>query len=459
MPMHTQATRTMRHRRQQVGVAGGVLLVWLVAIGAGQDAAPRVVVAEYEGIIHPIATEFVSDLVARAQTTRAQAAVLVLRTPGGLLDSTRAIVERMLDSSVPVVVFVGPPGARAASAGFLITIAADVAAMAPGTHIGAAHPVTAGAQGGGENERSDVMTQKATADAAAYARTLASTRGKNAELASRAVTESAAFTEREALEADPPLVDLVARDVDDLLRQLDGRQVRRADGRMVTLRTASARVEYLEPTWRQRVLGAIAHPQVAYLLLMLGMLGLVVEFWNPGATLPGVAGGVCLLLAFFAFQVLPISLSGVLLVLLGVSLLGAELMVPSFGVLGIGGIVALLAGSLMLTREVPGVRVSYGVIVPVVAAMAAIVLFLGSLALRAHRLRPSTGSEGLIGERGQMLTAVEPDRVGQVRVHGEIWRAVSDAALPAGRTVRVTAIDGLTLRIEAVDASPRGGTS
>jgi membrane-bound serine protease (ClpP class) len=359
---------------------------------------------------------------------------------------------------VPVVVFVAPPGARAASAGFLITIAADLAAMAPGTHIGAAHPVTAGGQGG-ENEESNVMTQKATADAAAYARTLAGTRGRNSELASRAVTESAAFTEREALDADPPLVDLVARDVNDLLRQLDGRQVRRADGRMVTLHTAGARVERLEPTWRQRVLGAIAHPQVAYLLLMLGMLGLVVELWNPGATLPGVAGSVCLLLAFFAFQVLPISLSGLLLVVLGVSLLVAELMVPSFGVLGIGGVVALLAGSLMLTREVPGVRVSYGVIFPVVTTLAVIVLFLGSLALRAHRLRPSTGLEGLIGERGEVLTSIEPDRVGQVRVHGEIWRAASEATLPAGRTVRVTGIDGLTLRIEASDTAPGGGTS
>jgi membrane-bound serine protease (ClpP class) len=439
-------------------MAAGALLVWLVATAATQDAAPHVVVAEYEGIIHPIAVEFVGDLVRRAQASRAQAALIVLRTPGGLLDSTRAIIERILGSSVPVVVFVAPPGARAASAGFLITIAADVAAMAPGTHIGAAHPVTAGGQGG-ENEGSDVMAQKATADAAAYARTLASTRGRNSELAGRAVTESAAFTEREALDADPPLVDLVARDVDDLLRRLDGRQVRRADGRMVTLHTAGARVERLEPTWRQRVLGAIAHPQVAYLLLMLGMLGLVVELWNPGATLPGVAGGVCLLLAFFAFQVLPISLSGLLLVVLGVSLLVAELMVPSFGVLGIGGVVALLAGSLMLTREVPGVRVSYGAIVPVVTALAVIVLFLGSLALRAHRLRPSTGLEGLIGERGEVLTSIEPDRVGQVRVHGEIWRAVSDAALPAGRTVQVTGFDGLTLRIEASDTAPGGGTS
>jgi membrane-bound serine protease (ClpP class) len=438
------------------------VVVWLLAVGdAAQDAPPRVVVAEYDGIIHPIATEFVEDLVARAQATRAASAVLILRTPGGLLDSTRAIVQRTLDSPVPVVVFVAPPGSRAASAGFLITIAADVAAMAPGTHIGAAHPVTADGQGGGgrEDEGGNVMMQKATADAAAYARTLAETRGRNVELAGRAVTDSAAFTEREALEAKPPLIDLVARDVADLLRQLDGRQVRRADGRMVTLRTAGAEVEHIEPTWRQRVLGAIAHPQVAYLLLTLGMLGLVVELWHPGATLPGVAGGVCLLLAFFAFQVLPVNLSGVLLVVLGMSLLVAELMAPSFGVLGIGGIVALLAGSLMVTREVPGVEVGYDVIVPVVAAVAVIVLGLGSLAMRAQRIPPSTGSEGLLGERGHVLTAIEPGRLGQIRVHGEVWRAVSDAALPIGQTVRVTGIDGLTLHVESSDAALGGGTS
>jgi membrane-bound serine protease (ClpP class) len=331
--------------------------------------------------------------------------------------------------------------------------------MAPGTHIGAAHPVTAGGSGGQGETDGDVTAQKATADAAAYARTLAETRRRNTQMANRAVTESAAFTEREALEADPPLVELVARDVDDLLRQLDGRQIRRADGRTVTVRTAGARVERLEPTWRQRVLSAIAHPQVAYLLLTLGMLGLVVELWNPGAVLPGVAGGVCLLLAFFAFQVLPVSLSGLLLVMLGVSLLVAELLVPSFGVLGIGGIVALLAGSLMVTREVPGVRVGYGLILPVVAAIALIVLGLGGLAVRAHRLKPATGVESLIGEQAHVLTPIAPRDPGQVRLRGEIWRAVSDAALMPGHTVRVTAIDGLTLLVERVDDPPAGGTS
>ncbi|MEZ5284703.1 MAG: nodulation protein NfeD [Vicinamibacterales bacterium] len=424
---------------------------------ASPPDTPIVVVGEYDGIIHPIAAEFVDDLIARADARGAAAAVLVLRTPGGLLDSTRTLISRMIEARMPVVVFVGPSGARAASAGFLITLAADVAVMAPGTHIGAAHPVSSSGQ---SSEADPVMSEKATADAAAYARTLADARGRNETLAAEAVTESAAYTEREALDASPPLIDFVARDTDDLLRQLDGREVRRFDGRTVTMHTAGATVERFEVSWRQTVLGAIAHPQVAYLLLTLGMLGLVVEFWNPGTVLPGVAGGLCLLLAFFAFQVLPINLTGVLLLVFGLALLGAELMVPSFGVLGIGGIVALLVGSLMITREVPGVTVSYGIIVPVVIAVAAIVLGLGRLALLAHRVKPATGIEGLVGERGRALSAVGPTDAGQARVHGEIWRAVSVAPIPAGAGLRVIAVDGLTLRVEASDSAvPTGGAS
>lgn len=457
-----QAWRLTTGRGQPAACGGAVALgLWLasgaaVATGlVGQvREAPRVVVGEYDGIIHPIAAEFLDDVISRADASGAVASVIVLRTPGGLLESTRTMVTRMIAARAPVVVFVSPSGARAASAGFLITLAADVAAMSPGTHIGAAHPVAAGEQ----TPTSEVMSQKATADAAAYARTLAEARGRNTELAAKAVTESAAFTEREALAAQPPLIDLVAADVDDLLRQLNGREVRRFDGRVVTLRTDGAVVEHVETTWRQTVLGAIAHPQVAYLLLTLGMLGLVVEFWNPGTVVPGVAGGLCLLLAFFAFQVLPVNLAGLLLLVFGIALLGAELMAPSFGVLGIGGVVALLAGSLMITREVPGVRVGYEVIVPAVLAVAGIVLGLGRLALRAQRVPTTTGVEGLIGERGQALSPLGPAEPGQVRVHGEIWRAVSPAPLPAGAWLRVARVEGLTLHVEALElAEPPGG--
>ena len=400
-----------------------------------------------DGVIHPITAEFVEDVIARADRTGAVAAILVLRTPGGLLDSTRTIISRIVASRAPIVVFIAPPGARAASAGFLITLAADVAVMAPGTHIGAAHPVSST----GESPGGEVMSQKIAADAAAYARTIAEARKRNPTLAAEAVTESRAFTDGEALHAAPPLIDFVARDLDDLLRQLDGRPITRFDGGTVTIATAGARIERVEMTWRQSLLGAIAHPQIAYLLLTLGMLGLVVEMWNPGMVLPGVAGGVCLLLAFFAFQVLPVNVTGLLLIVFGMALLGAELMVPSFGVLGIGGTVALLSGSLMVTREVPGIRVGYDVIVPVVIALVVIVLGLGRLAFQAQRQRSPTGTEALVGAEGRALTALEPMRPGPISVHGEIWQAVSHIPIAAGRRLRVRAAAGLTLHVEPAD--------
>jgi membrane-bound serine protease (ClpP class) len=414
------------------------------------------VVGEYDGIIHPVAAEFVEDLIAFADRQNADVVVLVLRTPGGLLDSTRAIISRMIASRAPIVVFVGPAGARAASAGFLITLAADAAVMAPGTHIGAAHPVSAT----GESPGNEVMSAKIAADSAAYARTIAEGRGRNAVLAAEAVTESRAFTDGEALKATPPLIDFVAADVDDLLRQLNGRQITRFDGRPVTMVTAGITVERLEMTRRQALLGAIAHPQIAYLLLTLGMLGLVVEFWNPGLVAPGVVGGVCLLLAFFAFQVLPVDVTGLLLIVFGIALLGAELMVPSFGVLGVGGMVALAAGSLMITREVPGIRVGYGVIVPVVLAVGGIFLGLGRLALRSQRQPSPTGTEALIGLPAEALTALHPGEPGQVRVNGEIWQAVSDTSVPAGDRLRVWGAAGITLHVRpAAAGDPQRGAS
>jgi membrane-bound serine protease (ClpP class) len=412
---------------------------------------PRAIVAEYDGIIHPIAAEFIDEAIARADTTGAALTVIVLRTPGGLLESTRTIVSRIIAARTPVVVYVGPSGARAASAGFIIALAADVAVMAPGTHIGAAHPVSAG----GESAPSETMTKKAASDAAAYARTLADARGRNTGLAAEAVTESRAFTDREALAARPPLVELSAKSVDDLLRQLDGRAIRRFDGRTATLETTDIVVERSEMSRRQRFLSAIAHPQIAYLLLTLGMLGLTVELWNPGAILPGVAGGLFLLLAFFAFQVLPVNTIGLLLILFGMALLILELKVPNVGALGIGGTISLLVGSVMLTREVPGIRVSYGVIVPAVLTLAAIVLFLGRLGLAAQRLKATTGAEGLVGERGSTLTAIGVETPGQVRVHGEIWRATSPVPLAQGCGIRVTKVDGLTLVVEPLgDVEP-----
>jgi membrane-bound serine protease (ClpP class) len=410
-------------------------------------AGPLAVVAEYDGIIHPISAEFFDDVITRADLAGAAVTIFVLRTPGGLVDSTRTMVSRMITSRTPVVVFVGPSGARAASAGFLIALAADVAVMAPGTHIGAAHPVPAS---GGEQPGGETMAQKAASDVAAYARTLAEARGRNAVLAAEAVTESRAFTESEALGASPPLIDFIASSVDDLLKQLHDRQITRFDGRAVTLDTEGARIEQAEMTGRQRFLSGIAHPQIAYLLLTLGMLGLTVELWNPGAIIPGVIGAICLLLAFFAFQVLPVNVAGLLLIVFGIALLITEAMVPSFGILGIGGAVGLVIGSLMLTSEVPGLEVSYQFIVPLALTLAGLFLILGRLAVKAHRLRPVTGAEGLVGTVGEAITAIGPERPGQIRLHGEIWGATSPNVLAAGQRVRVVALSGLTLLVEPV---------
>lgn len=422
---------------------------------APAPAATPIIVAEYDGIIHPVSAEFFGGFLDRADAAGAPVAILILRTPGGLLESTRTMVSQMIAARTPVVVFVSPSGSRAASAGFILTLAADVAAMSPGTHIGAAHPVNAGGREDGDAKMSD----KLASDTAAYARTLATARGRNVALAAEAVLESRAFTDQEALTASPPLIDVVAADLPALLATLDGRRVKRFDGREVTLQTKGHPVERMAMTRRQQFLSAIAHPQVAVLLMSLGMLGLIVEMWNPGFILPGVVGGISLLLAFFAFQILPLNAAGILLIILGIGLLVLEVKVPSFGVLGIGGVFALLAGSIMLTREVPDLRVSFRLLVPTALAVAAITLGLGRLAMSAQRLRPVTGAEGMVGERGQVLTPIPAGGEGQVRVHGEIWRATSNQALAAGARVRVTAVDGLTVGVELMDSTPTDGAA
>jgi membrane-bound serine protease (ClpP class) len=416
---------------------------------------PVALVAEYDGIIHPIASEFLTTVIDQADTTGAAVVLFILRTPGGLVDSTRTMVSRMITSRAPVVVYVAPSGARAASAGFILVLGADVAAMAPGTHIGAAHPVS----GSGE-KMDETLAKKATADVAAYARSLAEARGRNVMLAEQAVTESRAFTDQEALHASPPLIDFVARDEADVLRQLDHRMVKRFDGRTTTIDTTGIEIRRMDMTWRQRALSAIAHPQIAYLLLTLGILGLTVELWTPGAILPGVAGGLCLLLAFFALQILPVNTIGLLLIVFGLAMLILELKVPSFGALGVGGAIALLIGSVMLTREVPGVSVSLYLIVPAVLTVTAIVLVLGKLALDAQRRPAVTGAESLIGAEGRALSPITPHAPGQVGVHGEIWRATSASPLDPGRPVRVRAVSGLTLHVEPADVPAReGGTA
>ena len=439
---------TVIGRRLAVGAC-----LWGIWIGAptaspatpNSPSAPLVYAADVESIIHPVSAEFMIETMDRADEANARLVVFTLRTPGGLVDSTRAIITRMIASKTPVAVFVGPAGSRAASAGFILTIASDLAVMAPGTHIGAASPVS----GSGE-KMDETMARKATADLSAYVRTLAGKRHRNVALAEEAVSKSRAFTEDEALSATPPLIDFLARDLAELVMKADGRSVTRFDGSTMVLRTGGATIVPLRMNWRQTILSAIAHPNVAYILLSLGTLGLTIELWSPGAVLPGVAGGLCLLLAFFAFQVLPVNFAGLLLILFGLILLVLEVKVTSFGLLTTGGLISLLLGSMILMdSSAPELQVSLRVILPVTLGLAGILVFLVRLGIASQRGRPVTGEAGMIGEVGHALSAIAPGVQGRVAAHGEIWRAVADAPIAEGQRVQVVAVKGLTLTVQA----------
>jgi len=449
---------TPRARRMLPGLAaiGLGMCALTVAAGAQADrAAPVIYAAELDGIIHPVSAEYLIGTIRRSDEAGAALTVITLRTPGGLVDSTLEINKAILAARAPVVVWIGPSGSRAASAGFLITIAADVVAMAPGTHIGAAHPVAGGGQ-----SLDDTMANKAAQDVAAQARSLAEQRGRNVKLAEEAVLDSRSFTDEEAIKASPPLADLRASDISDLLEKLDGRVIRRFDGTEVTLHTAGAEIVLVPMTWRQQLLSAIAHPQVAYLLFSLGTLGLTIELWNPGAIVPGVVGGLCLLLAFFAFQILPVNYAGLLLILFGLLLLVLEIKVTSFGLLAIGGVTSLVFGSLMLyDSSVPELRIGLSFVLPLTLGFSAIVLFLVHIAVKAQRRRATTGDAGMVDEIGVALGAIAAGGTGRVAVHGEIWNATSDEPIAEGDEVRVASVQGLKLAVRRARAAsaPQGG--
>ncbi len=432
----------------------GLAVTWLTAgalsslVAIGQEATrtsgrPIAYVAEVDALIHPISAEFIGQTIDRADAEDAELVIFMLRTPGGLVDSTRTINTSIIESETPVVVYVGPSGTRATSAGFLITIAADIAVMAPGTHIGAAHPVAGTGQ-----PMDETMAEKAASDVAAYARSLATQRQRNVDLAEKAVIESQSFTEREALEADPPLIDLVASDLDDLLAKLDGREVTRWDGEMVVLRTGNAVVVRVEMDWRQRLLSAVAHPQVAVLLFSLGTLGLTIELWNPGAIVPGIVGGLCLLLAFFAFQILPINSVGLLLILFGLGLLVAEMLTATYGLLATGGIVSMVLGALMVVDSpAPELQLGWPFILSSMFALGIIVLLLTRLGVQAQMTRPVTGRSGMIEQLGRTIEPIVAGGAGRVATHGEIWSATSDQDIGEGEEVRVVAVDGMRLTV------------
>ncbi|HWN90849.1 MAG TPA: nodulation protein NfeD, partial [Verrucomicrobiae bacterium] len=415
---------------------GSLLLAMLAATPSW--AARPVSVIDIDGAITPITVRLLAAAIERARADGSQALVVQLNTPGGLERSMRSMVQSILNSEIPIVVYVAPTGARAASAGVFLTMAAHVAAMAPATNMGAAHPVAVGGQMDKE------MLKKVENDAAAFARTLATERGRNAEWMEKAVRSSVSVTEREALKLK--VIDLIADSLPDLLEKIDGRVVKTKRGAM-TLETKSAPVKVIDIRFRDRFLALITDPNIAYILMMVGMLGIFFELSNPGVVLPGVIGGISLILAFFAFQSLPINWAGLLLILFGVALLIAELKIASHGVLTIGGVVSMVLGSFML-YEAPeaGFRVSWAVILPTVGASAGLVVWAVSAGLRAMMRPPTTGAAGMIGQQAVVRAALDPE--GQVQLDGELWRAVAeDAPVPAGETVRVIGVDGLTLRV------------
>ena len=401
-------------------------------------AAPHVDLISIDGTINPAVDDFIRESIARAKASEAKALIIQLDTPGGLLNSTRTIVKEMLGAEVPLIVYVAPSGAGAGSAGVFVTMAAHIAAMAPGTNIGAAHPVAGAGQ-----EVKGVMGEKIENFTASFAESIAQKRGRNTEWAIQAVRKSVAITEKEALKKN--VIDIVARDVEDLLRQADGRKVD-LNGKDVMLSVKNARIMRHEMSLKQRVLNTIADPNIAYILMMAGFLGLYMEFAHPGVFFPGIAGAICLLLAFASLQVLPINYTGLALVLLGVGLLVGEAFFPNFGVLGIGGIVSLALGSLLLfNTPTSDFGVDRSIVFTAVGTIGSFVLAISYLVFRSQKAAPALGKEGLIGQIGEVRGKLAP--TGRIFVHGENWRAEADAPIDVGEKVRVVGYDGMQLKV------------
>lgn len=421
-------------------------LTLLLTLAATAGAGQRVVILTLSDSIQPASLRYLERGLDVADSSGAAVTIIELNTPGGLLTSLRQMTTAITGAKRPVVVYVTPTGGQAASAGFFLLMAADVAAMAPGTNAGAAHPV-----GGEGAELTKTMAEKVTNDAAALVRSLATQRGRSSEWAEKAVRDSASYTEREALEKK--LIDVVANDRAGLLKWLDGRTVKRFDGREEKLDTAAPEVVVVGPSNADKLLSVIAHPNIAYLLLLLGLVGIYFELSHPGVILPGVLGGVSILLALFALSVLPVNYVGVLLILLGIGFFVLEVKVASYGLLTVAGLVSFIFGSLMLIRSpFPALRVGISVVLPTALAVAFIVIFLLARVLRSHRSKPLTGARGLVGEFGEAAGALEPS--GKVYVHGEYWDAISSAPVPDGDRVRVVKVVGLMLEVE-----PAGGAS
>lgn len=438
-----------RARLAWAAPAAAALSLSLVLAGPGraQDAAERarraeaagpaarVLVVRLEGAVTPVMAELLGGAIDRAEDGSYRALVIEIDTPGGLETSMRAMVRRLLAAEVPTITWVSPGGAHAASAGVFVTMAGDVAAMAPGTNIGAATPVN---MAGGMDS---TLARKAANDAAAFARTVAAQRGRNAAWAERAVREAVAASDSEAVELG--VVDFVAGSLEELLERADGRAWRRGNESQ-PLEVAGLPIERITPGFRHRLLGILADPNIAYILLMLGFYGLLFELQNPGAILPGVVGAICIVLAFLALSTLPVNAAGIALILLAVGFFLAEIKVQSGGLLAAGGVVSMVLGSVILFQG-EGVRLSWTVILTVTIASAAFFLFVVGAGIRAQRRRDAMGERSLLGRRAEAVDRLAPS--GFVRIDGELWRAVSESPVDAGARVEITGVDGLTLRV------------
>jgi membrane-bound serine protease (ClpP class) len=413
----------------------------LLTSAFSEETTKQVMVITVDNVINPVISEYVNKSIRKANEKKVEAMVIELDTPGGLDTSMRSIVKDIIASEVPVIVFVSPSGSRAASAGAFITLAAHIAAMAPGTNIGAAHPV-------GVGEKMDkTMAEKATNDAAAYIKSLAERRGRNAQWAENAVRKSISSTEKEALEQN--VIDLVTNNINSLLSDIDGKVVRTITGEKVVL-TKNAIIYREEMGIRQKILGLISDPNIAYILMLLGFYGLFFELTNPGSIFPGVLGGICLILAFYAFQTLPVNYAGLLLIILALILFLLEIKIISHGVLTIGGIISMIIGSLMLFESpAPFMKLSLAVILPAVVITTLFFTLTLSLAFKAFKAKPVTGSEGLVDKEGVADTDITQE-AGMVLLHGERWSAYADQFIEKGEHIVVEKVSGLKLKVRKV---------
>ncbi len=418
---------------------------------------PLVVELKLDGEVEPILAAYIDEGLADAARRHASLVLITMDTPGGLSDSMKDIIQHILASPVPVAVYVWPTGARGASAGFYILLSADIAAMAPGTHAGAASPIIA--IGGFPQQIDEVFRRKINQDAMAFLRSFTVRRGRNPELAEKAITESKAFTEKECL--DGKMIDLIVNTSDDLIRELDGRTITRFDGTKVTLALQSAVLEPFELSARQRFLARIVEPDVFFVLLILGVLGLYTEFTHPGVIAPGVIGGICLILALYAMHFLPVNLAGLFLIALSLAFFILEAKAPSHGVLALGGIVSMFLGAVFLIRSpLTAIRspltaggVSLGVALSATLPFGVLAVVLMKLVLRSRKWKTATGKEELIGCQGTVTAELKAGEEGMVRVHGELWRAESSQPVPEGKTVRISKVEGLKLYVEPVEVA------